>query len=236
MQSTKLIILILLPIVLLSCRDELDFMNYKEKDMIAIDTTSNKNTGDNEEEKKDDPEETNPDGDQEDEPETPLQINNGTIYTIKRGRHQSVNQLRRHTSENMQFKVIFDESAIYKTSNPSNQASINKLFGFSDCGSHHQQNSARVGWRWFNDQLELMAYVYNNGRREFASLAVIEVGKVYEVSINSKGDHYLFSTGKNEVRIGKGCENNNSIRYKLFPYFGGKDPAPHEVRIVIEEF
>jgi hypothetical protein len=159
----------------------------------------------------------------------------GEEYIIKKGSHQSNNGIKRHISDELKFKVLFDESSIYATKNSINQASINKLFGFSDCGTHHHQNSARIGWRYFNEKLELLAYVYNQGERDSQSLAFIEPGKIYSLSIRAEGDNYIFSSGNSEVKIAKGCSNNQSFRYKLFPYFGGREPAPHDIRIIIEE-
>lgn len=70
-------------------------------------------------------------------------------FLIKKGAHSSKPDPFTFTKKSsVRFSAVFDSSCIYKTVDPSNQADINKLYGFSDCGEHHLTNSARIGWRW----------------------------------------------------------------------------------------
>ncbi|MDF2456569.1 MAG: hypothetical protein K0R51_2562 [Cytophagaceae bacterium] len=163
---------------------------------------------------------------------------NGTKYTIVSGAHESTQQLVFKTTNELRFKAKFDSSAIYTTSDPLNQDDTNKLYGLSDCGSvNHQTNSARFGWRWFNNQLEIMSYCYIDGLRpEPVRVATVALNTVNSYSIAFKSDKYIFTVNdSSKVEVYKNC-NYNSIRNKLYPYFGGDETAPHEIRIWIEEF
>ncbi len=61
------------------------------------------------------------------------------------------------------WNISFDSSAIYKTVDSVNQLDINKLIGWSDCGSNHMENSIRFGWRWLNDSLEIHWFKHELG-------------------------------------------------------------------------
>jgi len=64
-------------------------------------------------------------------------------YDIKAGNHEVERNLNTlFTASSMRFQALFDSSCIYKTNVPENQHDINKLYGFSDCSSQHQNNSA----------------------------------------------------------------------------------------------
>lgn len=135
----------------------------------------------------------------------------------------------------LKFTVKFDSTAIYQTQDPQNQADINKLFGFSDNKSHHQQFSARFGWRWFNNALNLQAYVYNNGQRETKDLGNIEIGKEYACEIRVKEGAYEFVVGEEIITTPRNSVGTLAEGYKLYPYFGGDEVAPHTIHIYIRE-
>ena len=88
--------------------------------------------------------------------------------------------------------VKFDSSAIYNTSDPSNQYDINKLYGFSDNDSAHHLYSARFGWRWSDNALRIFAYVYNSGVRTSEELGTIQPGTENNCSIKVTDGHYIF--------------------------------------------
>ena len=158
-------------------------------------------------------------------------------YKIKRGRHSTLHQLRLLNSEKLSYDVIFDETAVYETTDPNNQADINKLFGFADCNSLHHENSARFGWRWdrVNGQLEILAYVYADGVLTFQSIGPVELNQAYRYHLFLYDDHYAFeiegvSTTRLEMNRGASvC--NKGLYYRLWPYFGGDETAPHDISI-----
>ncbi|MBC7486884.1 MAG: hypothetical protein H7282_09050 [Cytophagaceae bacterium] len=161
---------------------------------------------------------------------------NGKKYTIVAGAHQTTDPIVFKTTTELKFKAKFDSSAIYTTIDPANQDDTNKLLGLSDCNTLHQSNSARFGWRWFNNQLEIMAYCYiDELKPEPVRVAVVELNTVNTYNIAFKSDRYIFTVnGTHKVEVLKNCDYTG-VRYKLYPYFGGDETAPHEIRIWVEE-
>lgn len=157
-------------------------------------------------------------------------------YLIPSGKHYAVREdsivWLNITAQH--FEVIFDSSAIYTTKNPVNQADINKLYGFAD-NDHHQTNSARFGWRWYNNQLQLHAYVYKYEKRSSKFLKAIPFNQTVHCSISIKGDDYIFVADEDTVKVSRGPKQATAAGYKLFPYFGGDETAPHNIRIKIKE-
>lgn len=155
-------------------------------------------------------------------------------YVIEEGDHSSTSKVTLITGTEMTFEAIFDDSAIYETLSESNQADINKLMGFSDCTSHHHSNSARFGWRWYDDELQIHAYTYADGTRSDEELGTVEIDEVATYSIEIDSDRYLFTFDGVTTEMDRGC-SGGGVKYQLYPYFGGDETAPHDITIYIEE-
>jgi hypothetical protein len=157
-------------------------------------------------------------------------------YTIKKGeQYCDLTSYIKVEYEELKFKVKFDSSAIYTTIIPSNQYDINKLFGFSDNNTQHHQNSARFGWNWGKTGLCLFAYTYNNGVRAHKLLGTVEIGAEINCSIKVAEGQYIFTLNDKVETMPRASTSLKSTGYKLYPYFGGDEKAPHEVRIWIKE-
>jgi hypothetical protein len=139
-------------------------------------------------------------------------------------------------SNHLSFKVKFDSSAIYKTAAENDQSDINKLFGFSDNNATHHEFSARFGWRWSNNALHIFAYVYNNSVMSFKELGVVEIETENSCSIKVSGDKYIFILNGTETKMSRASTTTEAEGYKLFPYFGGDESAPHTISIWMQEF
>lgn len=165
-------------------------------------------------------------------------VNTGsTIYTIRQGQHYCDDNIYTEiqTAE-LKFSVIFDSSAIYQTKDPENQRDINKLFGFSDNESQHHLFSARFGWRWSNDTLRLFSYVYSNGELFYEEMGTLQIGSEYNCSIGVYDSTYKFRLNDYEVIMPRTAASMTIAKgFKLYPYFGGDEPAPHDIRILIKE-
>ena len=156
-----------------------------------------------------------------------------TTYTIAPNNHFSDQANYQSFSKGeLNFKVIFDSSAIYQSVNPVNQYDVNKLFGFSE-GDNHQQNSARIGWAWNKNALRLYAYVYGNGERRIKEISSVEIGKEILCRIKVAGDQYLFEAGQEKASLGRSVAGEVVPGYMLYPYFGGDETAPHRITIRI---
>ena len=157
-------------------------------------------------------------------------------YVIPQGWQNSAQSaLKTAKYDSLVFKVMFDSTAIYTTTAKENQGDINKLYGFSDCSSLHQTNSARFGWRYYKNGLELFGYTYANGTRKFITMGSININQIYTCTIVAKkGEYVFYLNGQNPISVERGC-NNGGMQYQLYPYFGGDETAPHTIYIWIKE-
>ncbi|MFC5270164.1 hypothetical protein [Adhaeribacter terreus] len=165
----------------------------------------------------------------------PTDSNGFRIYTIKKGGHYADNREAGEVkTKKMSFSVLFDSSAVYKTFDPVNQFDINKLYGLSDCNSAHHSNSARMGWCWVNNRLEIHAYGYKNGMRNSEFITAIPIGKPVDMSIEMNDSTYLLKVGEKFAELPRGCSGEGT-GYKLFPYFGGDETAPHDIVVKVKD-
>lgn len=162
--------------------------------------------------------------------------NQFTLYTIKQGQQYcDKNDYKPVEVSEMKFVVKFDSSAIYKTQSAENQYDINKLYGFSDNNSDHHSYSARFGWRWSDNALRLFAYVYNEGSVTSKELTTIPLGSEVNCDIQVSGDKYLFTVNDKTVTMTRLSTTDKGKGYQLYPYFGGDETAPHDLRIWIKQ-
>lgn len=155
-------------------------------------------------------------------------------YIIKQGQHSSTHSVSKATIAHLKFKATFDSSAIYTTVDKSNQGDINKLYGISDCNSPHHENSARFGWRWMDDNLEIYAYTYINGERNFKYITSVSFDKEFTYELNLAPEQYVFTVNGVTVTMERHCAGTAS-GYRLYPYFGGDETAPHDITIHIDD-
>lgn len=158
-----------------------------------------------------------------------------TEYEIKKGHHSSVIRFNTLTSNTLEFDAIFNESSKYQSNNEANQWDINKLYGFSECNTQHHNNSARFGWRWLDGNLEIHAYVYNDGERYTKFINNANLNQVHSYSIEIKEKSYIFRMDDNIVIMDRTNKCDVGGYYMLYPYFGGDEKAPHDITIQIRE-
>lgn len=130
----------------------------------------------------------------------------------------------------LRFRAKFYPNCVYKPQREPEQ--ISKLYGIS--WGHHHECSARVGWRSDGSRIEVLSYVYvAHGRHESQHLDWIDVQEWHEYLIERTGDEVAVSiNGEEPVRHTLFAPAAAS--YKLYPYFGGEVPAPHEMWIEVE--
>lgn len=169
-------------------------------------------------------------------PKDTTSVISGTVYTIFEGQQycDKNNYIPVNLTE-LKFKVKFDSSSIYKTVLTTNQADINKLYGFSDNNALHHDYSARFGWRWYNNALEIFAYNYNNGLVSFQKIGNAKIGIEETYSIKVLAESYVFTFGETILNMPRSSKTLTGVGYKLFPYFGGTETAPHTIKIWIQE-
>jgi len=157
-------------------------------------------------------------------------------YFIPQGSNYSrQNEYHAFRAGELSFSAIFDSSAIYQTVDPDNQADINKLYGVSDGNSHHQENSARFGWNWNGKELQVHAYCYAGGVRENKLIATATIGQSHSYSIRAEGSQYVFQFDNKIEYMHREVSDSVLNGYSLYPYFGGDETAPHDIRVYLKE-
>lgn len=165
----------------------------------------------------------------------PVPVPEPLIYFIRSGEHYATsNPLKKTSTTRLKFEVTFDSSAVYTTIDPENQGDINKLYGVADCGAMHQTNSARFGWRWYNNHLEIHAYTYLSAKRQSAYIGTVELGRKSVCELELGDQEYTFWLDGRQVKLPRTCSGAGA-GYQLYPYFGGDEVAPHDIRIIIRE-
>ena len=159
-----------------------------------------------------------------------------TEYFINKGQHYSAQSAQVVlNTPSIKCDVIFDSSAIYQNIEANNQLDVNKLIGYSDCGAGHHENSARLGWNWNGSQIVIYAYAYSGTQRIILPIDSVKIGKAFYCSIEAIEGNYHFAVADKKVTIQRFCNNYTGTFFKLFPYFGGDETAPHDIRIYIRE-
>ena len=167
-----------------------------------------------------------------------------THYLIESGKHQSrvvsgtfANKMRTLKSDRFSFTTRFDETVIYNLQN-KNQYDINKLIGFSDANSMHQDNSIRFGWCYNleSGRVDIFGYAYVEGERIFERITDVGIGETVDYTILLTDTSYELTVGGDaDLSIPRAVSNKKGIYYMLFPYFGGNEVAPHDINIFIKE-
>ena len=164
-----------------------------------------------------------------------------TTYTINQGKFYADGYDSTHfvriTTNDLKFIAKFDSSAIYTTFFATNQLDVNKLYGFSDNSSEHHQFSARIGWAWYTNSLHLFGYTYNNGVRTILHLGIFPIGQNINCRIqtDTTTKSYLFTINGVTTSMPRATTTAMANGYRLYPYFGGDEPAPHKVTIQISD-
>jgi hypothetical protein len=159
-------------------------------------------------------------------------------YLIRKGGQSSTPSVFKvyDNQQEIRFIVRFDSTARYKTIDPGNQHDINKLYGFADNDRPHQFYSARIGWRWLDERLELHAYVYNDSSRITRLLTTVTLQRDITCTIKVNGKQYLFTVDGVTTTMPRSATSPGALGYRLFPYFGGNEAAPQDIRIKIKEY
>lgn len=167
-------------------------------------------------------------------------------FTIKKGKHSSVlfgflPHFRFSFKNQFAYKIKFGTNCLYDF-NDVDDWDINKLVGVSTSYHHHVQ-SARIGWRCIdNKTIELLAYCYNKRERiggfDDYILGVVKPGEEFYCSITVEANKFvlIFNKGIEYKKIELNKDDNSwKFKYFLFPFFGGNNPAPHDMDIFVDE-
>lgn len=125
--------------------------------------------------------------------------------------------------------ISFDASCRYDLGGPDQQ-DWNKLIGVCGWRGPHY-NSYRFAWRYNQriDLIELSAYVYIKGKRHIYLLGQVSIDLPMNYEIRQHNGMIQFVINGNlSVQLPGRIPY---IGWKLGPYFGGNNPAPHQMKI-----
>lgn len=117
----------------------------------------------------------------------------------------------------------------------------NKLCGITYGLLNIHEYSTRFVWRYSpeNNKIEIAAYWYKNGERNFYFLCPLDLNEKYFFSMNITQDGYVKFCVKEEDGVTKlaefdlymGEEILSKNKYQNGIYFGGNRRAPHKIEI-----
>ena len=159
----------------------------------------------------------------------PFAVDVHPVYIIEEGQHfanKTEKKISPVLNERVEFAALFNISHIYD----NGEDDINKLYGITSTKIHNY--SARIGWRWNVDKVEIFAYYYIDGVRSFVKLGDAQLNTRHEFIVDVTGKYYYFNFDGNELRVKSG---KNIAAFRSFPYFGGNNSAPNRMTFTIVE-
>ena len=144
------------------------------------------------------------------------------IYEIKKWHHYCEWPRWDFTWFQEKFDFIFDEACVYDGTIPWR----NKVWGI---GWEVHEESARI-WRRSNDWKILLAYyVYWDSKRTIETVDTVSVNDANHAEV-----HYVKDSVEIDVNWHhKKFHSKKAIPFRCYPYFGGDDTAPHDMKILI---
>lgn len=146
-------------------------------------------------------------------------------------------------NDHFRFEVQLDCSMRYRLLDSENQYDINKIYGYG-FGFNHHWNSIRIGWTWnlHTKKVDVYAYCYNEGVRDYSLIHSCGCAAKLMFDINrvkfAEGYKWVIVIVENNISYTKYVDapiNPANWGFRLFPYFGGQDTAPHDIEIKIKE-
>lgn len=160
-------------------------------------------------------------------------------FTIKTGHHYSREKgINFALGKTFFFSAKFNKTAMYVTDTLINQQDINKLYGFTDHCDDPEKNSARFGWRWYQNQIQIFAYTHVDGvcsvNDNMKQIGVAQINETNAYEIRITDTSYLFTFKGESVSMKRG-HIGTGVCVTLFPYFGGNEVAPHDIEIYLKK-
>lgn len=145
-----------------------------------------------------------------------------------------------YDKQRMEKVVEFDSTAKYDLSSIDNN-DINKLFGWGYLKGLHHTDSVRFGWNWNQEigKVNLFAYCYVNRLRLMIPICTVNINYKYLLQIDKIGKKYTLSVldagmmYRNYGSMDIMFTHKKKFSYRLGCFFGGNNPAPHDITIKI---
>ena len=145
---------------------------------------------------------------------------------IRKGCHACLHGFR-FKKKHIKFDFFVDDSWYYE---PVNQG-VNKILGLSN-GIFHMKHSIRLGWMCEDGEIVLYAYAHVGKTDNHIAKKICMVEKGWHsCKIWIHGSFYHIQVDGVGTTVTD--KFNSKIHYLLYPFFGGRDNAPHDVRFLI---
>jgi hypothetical protein len=135
--------------------------------------------------------------------------------------------------------IKFDSTCMYDVTQVD-EFDYNKVFGFGFMGADdqhwgqapHQVDGARVAWRWNPKQnrIDLGAYVYVEGKRITQDLGSMKINEERRLTIKIDYNAKTYTVMDGEAIP---FTHKKTVGYRNGLYFGGNQPAPQKIRVMI---
>jgi hypothetical protein len=164
-------------------------------------------------------------------------------FLIKRGSHycsdffyKVCNSFLVNTKE-VSYNVVFTDSCVYNSQVDPN-ININQLFGMSF--GFHNNDSIHFGWNVVEDKIYTYACFHIHGEYKTIFITTVEKNTEYLMNLRVTKDEYLFSVNTNKGELKEVFYPRLRGRlpfwgYRLWPYFGDIQTAPHNITIKLEK-
>jgi hypothetical protein len=142
-------------------------------------------------------------------------------------------------TKTLSVKFCFRNQCWWAPPRNTDDLDLNKLAGIG-YGTNHHNNSVRLSWvPDFDNQgmIKVFGYTYDEKKtgQKFAMSFIksVRVGQTVSGKIESRDNGYFITVGDVTVKM----DNINvdpKLTFKLYPYFGGNNTAPHDMTIELE--
>lgn len=157
-------------------------------------------------------------------------------YIIRKNKHYSFHFPSFTLSNKFkQYTIKFFKSCLYSFGNADDN-DVNKLVGYTfGMIPNPHKNSFRLGWNCINGRISLFSYAYINSERIIRYLCDLDTDKSYNVIIYVIKNKIRVSIDDEVYYTGIDVSGLPNFGWKLFPYFGGNNKAPHDILIEINQ-
>jgi hypothetical protein len=139
----------------------------------------------------------------------------------------------------LSVRFIFREACWWSPARNQDDLDQNKLAGIG-FGTNHHNNSVRLTWVPDFDKpgvINVYGYTYDEKKEgqkfTIAFIRAVHVLEPVNARIECRDGAYFITVGDATVRM----ENNKTdpnLCFRLYPYFGGNNTAPHDMVIELE--
>ena len=139
----------------------------------------------------------------------------------------------------LSFRFVFRKECWWAPARNPDDYDQNKLAGIG-FGLNHHNNSVRLTWvPDFEKEgmIRVSGYTYDEKKDDpkftIAYITSVHVGETVKGKIESRDGGYFITVNDVTIRMDNAKKDPN-LCFRLFPYFGGNNTAPHDMVVELE--